>query len=89
MTRGARNQIIIRLHGEGHSLGQIATTVGMTKARVCQLTKDYERRCRVDIVPTLPPEELSPQQASILHLLDLKRAGLSPTRTELHLMGAK
>jgi hypothetical protein len=85
------DQEIARLFKEGMSANIIGQTLGLTFNSVCQRIKrmraagmdlpgQFERKQKLCVGSKA---ELDPRRASILHLLDLKRAGHSPTQTEL------
>jgi hypothetical protein len=81
---------IARLFKEGMSVNVIGRTLGLTPISVVQRVKrlraagmelpnQHERKQKLWIGSKA---EIDPRRASILHLLDLKRAGHSPTQTE-------
>jgi hypothetical protein len=84
---------IARLFKEGMSVNVIGRTLGLTPISVVQRVKrlraagmelpnQHERKQKLWIGSKA---ELDPRRASILHLLDLKRAGHSPTQTEFQI----
>lgn len=82
------DQEIARLFKAGISGKLIGQTLGMTAVGVFQRLKRM-REAGMDLPNTFQPKlgldsnaERDPRRASILHLLDLKRAGHSPTQTE-------
>jgi DNA-binding CsgD family transcriptional regulator len=81
-----------RMHSEGASFGRIARAIGKTKAsvktkitrRIAQPVGALAKAARPHFVPAGPnDDEARRMAASLLHLIDLKRAGHSPARTEL------
>lgn len=69
------------------SINSRSKKLGVQLARVNRQTMDrkHSRKSR----PPIPYDDsvsIRAQRQSMLHLLDLKQAGHSPTRTELHLM---
>jgi len=63
------------LYSYGRPLDSIAREVGLCVSSVASIV--------ISDLLHMPPERLTLAEASVCHLIDLKRGGYSPSRTEL------